>query len=208
MPVSADTYWLFSWYLPCSDRALALPGSPLPTDAPNLPLPSLYPYQESTYHGFFARSAGIYYREPLSQIASSKDLAGEPIAADTPEAPKPVLSWETGAGKSYLVPALEIPGFILLLNGYDRLAYPNEVEGGKKVYDSTLSTFWDHLVHGPWGFDQDTFDMNQFMHPYQGSIYPWIRAIGRPQLLGVVRLYLRGQFSLGDGRRDHVAFHQ
>ena len=35
------------------------------------------------------------------------------------------LSWETGAGKSYLIPALEIPAFLLLLNGYDRLAYPN-----------------------------------------------------------------------------------
>jgi len=34
------------------------------------------------------------------------------------------LSWETGTGKSYLIPALEIPAFILLLNGYDRLAYP------------------------------------------------------------------------------------
>ena len=42
------------------------------------------------------------------------------------------LSWETGAGKSYLIPALEIPAFLLLLNGYDRLAYPNDREGGKK----------------------------------------------------------------------------
>ena len=129
-----------------------------------------HPYQEYIYHGF-ARSAGQDYRESLSQIASSNGLAGEPIAAGAPEAPKPVLSWETGAGKSYLVPAIEIPGFILLLNGYDRFAYPNEVEGGGKVYNSNLSTFWDHVVHGPWGFDQDNFSMNQFMHPYQGSIY-------------------------------------
>ncbi|MGD1152144.1 MAG: DUF3943 domain-containing protein [Syntrophales bacterium] len=129
-----------------------------------------HPYQEYIYHGF-ARSAGQDYRESLSQIASSNGLAGEPIAAGAPEAPKPVLSWETGAGKSYLVPAIEIPGFILLLNGYDRFAYPNEVEGGKKVYDTNLSTFWDHVVHGPWGSDQDNFSMNQFKHPYQGSIY-------------------------------------
>lgn len=33
-----------------------------------------------------------------------------------PEVPKPVLNWETGASKRYLIPALEIPGFILLLN--------------------------------------------------------------------------------------------
>jgi hypothetical protein len=82
-----------------------------------------------------------------------------------------VLNWETGAGKSYLIPALEIPAFILLLNGFDRLAYPNDMENGKKVYDTNLSTFWDHVVHGPWGVDQDAFAMNQFAHPYQGSMY-------------------------------------
>ena len=129
-----------------------------------------HPYQESIYYGF-ARSDGLNYGESLSQIASDKGLAGEPIATGTPEAPKPVLSWETGAGKSYLVPALEIPGFILLLNGYDRFAYSNEVEGGKKVYDTNPSTFWDHVVHGPWGSDQDNFSTNQFKHPYQGSMY-------------------------------------
>ena len=47
-----------------------LAGEPASTGAPNLPLPALHPYQESIYHGFFARSAGIYYRESLSQIAS------------------------------------------------------------------------------------------------------------------------------------------
>ena len=81
------------------------------------------------------------------------------------------LSWETGAGKSYLIPALEIPAFILILNRYDRLAYPNDTEGGKKIYDTSLSTFRDHVVHGPWGVDEDAFAMNQFAHPYQGSIY-------------------------------------
>ena len=81
------------------------------------------------------------------------------------------LNWETGARKSHLIPALEIPAFILLLNGYDRLAYPEDVEGGKKVYDTNLSTFRDHVLHGHWGVDQDAFAMNQFGHPYQGSIY-------------------------------------
>ena len=88
-----------------------------------------------------------------------------------PEAPTPALNWDTGAGKSYLIPALEIPAFILALNGYNRLASPNEEEDGKKVYSVTLSTFRDHVVHGPWGFDQDAFKVNQLMHPYQGSMY-------------------------------------
>ncbi|MGA2333654.1 MAG: hypothetical protein ABSG75_18090 [Syntrophales bacterium] len=85
----------------------------------------------------------------LIMFGPSVCLAAKPIAAGVPEASKPFLPWETGAGKSYLVPALEIPGFILLLNGYDRFAYPNEVEGGKKVYDTNPSTFWDHVVRGP-----------------------------------------------------------
>jgi hypothetical protein len=82
------------------------------------------------------------------------------------------LSWETGTGKSYLIPALEIPAFLLLLNGFDRLAYPNSVEpSGEKTYNTNLSTFWDHLNHGPWVVDTDAFNVNQFMHPYQGSMY-------------------------------------
>ena len=149
---------------------VCLAEEPASTVAPDLPLPALHLYQESIYHEF-ARSDGLNYREPFSQIASAKGLAEEPIATGAPEAAKPVLSWETGAGKSYLVPALEIPGFILLLNGFDRFAYPNEVEGGKKVYNTDPSTFWDHVVHGPWGSDQDNFSTNQFKHPYQGSIY-------------------------------------
>ena len=82
----------------------------------------------------------------------------------------PVLNWDTGAGKSYLIPALEIPAFILALNGYNRLASPNDEQDGKKVYSVTLSTIKDNLTQG-WGFDQDDFKTNQLLHPYQGSVY-------------------------------------
>jgi hypothetical protein len=91
--------------------------------------------------------------------------------SDPVEAPISAQPWGTGAGKSYLIPALEIPAFLFLLNGFDRIAYPNAVEDGKKVYSTNLSTFWDHVTHGPWGVDQDAFAMNQFAHPYQGSMY-------------------------------------
>ncbi|MHB9098504.1 MAG: DUF3943 domain-containing protein [Syntrophales bacterium] len=97
---------------------------------------------------------------------------GKAQLKEKPEQTPRTLNWETGAGKSYLIPALEIPAFLLLLNGYDRLAYPNSVEpDGQKTYNSNLSTFWDHVVHGPWGVDTDAFNVNQFMHPYQGSMY-------------------------------------
>ena len=99
-------------------------------------------------------------------------MGGKAWSEEKPAQTAQPLSWETGAGKSYLIPALEIPAFILLLNGYDRLAYSNSVEpSGKKTYDTNLSTFWDHVVHGPWGVDTDAFNVNQFMHPYQGSMY-------------------------------------
>jgi hypothetical protein len=99
-------------------------------------------------------------------------MDGKAWLKENPEVPTSALSWETGTGKSYLIPALEIPAFLLLLNGYDRLAYPNSVEpSGKKTYDTNLSTFWDHVNHGPWVVDQDAFAVNQFGHPYQGSMY-------------------------------------
>ena len=79
--------------------SICLAGEPPFSDARNLPLPALHPYQEPIYHGF-ARSAGLNYREALSQIASDTGLVGEPNATGVPEASKPVLSWETGAGKS------------------------------------------------------------------------------------------------------------
>jgi hypothetical protein len=94
-------------------------------------------------------------------------------------APGTVHSWETGAGKSYLIPALEVPGFLVLLNGYDRLAYPNQTQDGKKVYSSSFSSTWDHLRHQDWVFDKDPFNVNQFAHPYQGAtMYGLARSSG------------------------------
>lgn len=102
----------------------------------------------------------------------NKSMDGKAGLKEKSEETRQTLSWETGAGKSYLIPALEIPAFILLLNGFDRIVYSNSVEpSGEKTYNTNLSTFWDHVVHGPWGVDTDSFAMNQFNHPYQGSIY-------------------------------------
>ncbi len=89
-----------------------------------------------------------------------------------PEPRKPVLSWETGSGKSYLIPAVEIPGFVLVANIFGRLALSaDKNEEGNPAYDTNLSTFWNHLVHGPWTIDTDDFRTNQLKHPYQGAIY-------------------------------------
>jgi hypothetical protein len=98
-------------------------------------------------------------------------MSREAWLESNPAKTRPALSWETGKGKSYLIPALEIPAFLFLLNSYDRRVYPNLMEDGKKVYSPTFTTTLDHTLHGPWVIDQDAFAMNQFNHPYGGTVY-------------------------------------
>jgi hypothetical protein len=84
----------------------------------------------------------------------------------------PAMSWKTGEGKSYVIPAFEIPVFLLLLNLYDRQTDPNATEpSGEKTYSTNWSTFRNHVLHGKWVIDRDSFAMNQFGHPYQGSVF-------------------------------------
>ena len=90
------------------------------------------------------------YTSALDVIESSDTVPNARIPANQeawlrfrPREPKPGLSWETGAGKSYIIPALEIPGFILVLNAFDRLVFRNYKQEGKRVYSSTPSTAWD-----------------------------------------------------------------
>jgi hypothetical protein len=72
--------------------------------------------------------------------------------------------WETGAGKSYAIPALEIGGFIVGLNQYNRHFIDSD------EYGTDIHTFWDNLWTVP-VYDKDPFSVNQLGHPYQGSIY-------------------------------------
>lgn len=67
------------------------------------------------------------------------------------------------ARKNYLVPALEIVGFDALLNLVDRQIYGADY----KVTAATIR----HNLKGSWVIDNDPFSINQFMHPYQGSMY-------------------------------------
>ncbi len=96
-----------------------------------------------------------------------KEAAWKPAPLNSLQA----RTWGTGEGKSYVIPALEIPAFLFLLNAYDRKVYPNLMEDGKHVYQANVSTFRDHVLHGPWVVDQDAFAMNQFNHPYGGTMY-------------------------------------
>src|SRR6185503_16260312 len=73
---------------------------------------------------------------------------------------------EGGAGeaRSFWVPAIEIPSFQFLLNRFDHYALDAD----------TYPAPWTNLhtnLHRSWVIDNDKFSTNQFLHPYQGSIY-------------------------------------
>jgi hypothetical protein len=87
-----------------------------------------------------------------------------PLASWYSDPTRPESLWGLGRAKSYLIPALDILGFQFLLNAYDR-RYDQE-----DSYGSDLSSI-DHNLHAGWVIDHDPFATNQFLHPYQGSIY-------------------------------------
>jgi hypothetical protein len=68
------------------------------------------------------------------------------------------------ADKSYFIPAIEIVGYEALLNQYDRHNVDHD------VYGTTNDSIHENLRHG-WVVDKDPFAMNQFGHPYSGSLY-------------------------------------
>ena len=76
------------------------------------------------------------------------------------------LNWETGAGRSYVIPAAEIIAYLFLLNQYDR-----HFTEPKDTYRTDGNTIWQHLTNSKWVLDNDQFSVNQFLHPYSGSIY-------------------------------------
>jgi hypothetical protein len=111
--------------------------------------------------------------------ATSSALADLPASVDLPtswaalandsvmrpsENPKPDFSSEIEARKSYVIPALEIVGFEVLLNQINRHS------GNGADYRSNLSTI-RHNLHHSWVVDSDPFKTNQLGHPYQGSMY-------------------------------------
>jgi hypothetical protein len=68
------------------------------------------------------------------------------------------------ANKSYVIPALDILAFQFLLNRRNRIYEPGH------DYDVTARTI-RHNLGTKWVIDNDPYSINQFLHPYQGSIY-------------------------------------
>ena len=95
------------------------------------------------------------------------DTAREAAPAPRPyETPPFALSWEVRPGRSYVIPALEIPAYLFLLNQYDR-----HFTAPEDLYRTNGSTFRKHVTDGKWVIDDDQFSVNQFLHPYSGTIY-------------------------------------
>jgi hypothetical protein len=74
------------------------------------------------------------------------------------------FSIDKNTNKSYLIPAVDVIGFDIILNQFNRHF------SGISDYDSNLSTI-RHNLHSSWDDDKDPFNINQLGHPYQGSIY-------------------------------------
>ena len=89
-----------------------------------------------------------------------------PIGPPAPEDAHQRLNWETRAGRSYIIPAGELIGYLVLLNQFDR----HFVEP-KDVYRTGAKSTWKNLTDSKWVVDTDPFATNQFLHPYGGSIY-------------------------------------
>jgi hypothetical protein len=106
--------------------------------------------------------SGPSLRIPKAMLAQTSEPAA-PASAKPASASLP----EFGARKSYSIPALEILGFDFLLNRYNKQFGGSS---GSSDYDVSLSSIRNNL-RGGWVTDNDPYQVNQFGHPYQGSMY-------------------------------------
>lgn len=99
-------------------------------------------------------------------VASATELSPGTDAYDVsaPSQQRNVSAWGTGDARSFLVPAVEIPIYDLLLNRFDH--YMED----EATYPSPIDNFQANL-HRSWAVDDDKFSTNQFLHPYQGTVY-------------------------------------
>jgi hypothetical protein len=88
--------------------------------------------------------------------------------------PRPQLDWGVGEGKSYLIPVVDILAFDVAVNLFNRYA------SDSPDYSVSFKS-WKNNLTGRWVYDSDTFSINQFGHPYQGS---WYHGFARSAGLG------------------------
>lgn len=112
--------------------------------------------------------AGVLGHVGIAEAQSSPPTLAVPpqttATAAEPPAPQPAPPVEKPVRKSFLIPALDIIGLDVLLNRFDYYA------SDKVVYGTTWASIRKNAT-GRWFADTDPFAMNQFYHPYQGSLY-------------------------------------
>lgn len=108
----------------------------------------------------------VFSQEPSSPEGATAPTQAVLIGPPAQEEGNESLSWEMRPGRSYLIPALEIPAYIFLLNMYDRhFTEPTD------EYRTNGNTIRTHLTDSRWVLDNDQFSVNQFLHPYGGTVY-------------------------------------
>ncbi len=104
---------------------------------------------------------GVALVHVAARTADADTRVPEEAASRTTTAP---LRLEIGDARSYAIPAYEILGFDFLLNRY------NNRFSGVSDYDVSFASLRRNLSGG-WTTDNDPYKINQFAHPYQGSMY-------------------------------------
>jgi len=95
------------------------------------------------------------------------------------ESVEPEEPWKKNAF-NYILPAFEIVGFEVLLNLFDRNAFPGQ---GYEVTAESIRT----NIHHHWVLDNDPFTINMLEHPYSGAIfYGFARSAGLSYELSIL----------------------
>lgn len=96
---------------------------------------------------------------PSAMAAAIASMGADDVPEESGALPRAIPAEE-----SYLIPAVEIVAFQVLLNAYDRRYVDHDIYG-------TNRTSIRRNLHRGWVVDDDPFRMNQFAHPYTGSLY-------------------------------------
>jgi hypothetical protein len=104
---------------------------------------------------------GCAARHASPHTPSSSSDPASVTALDTPPQPRE----EPPARKSALLPAIEIVGMDVLINLGSRV-----VTQDAALYQVTPATIRRNLRRA-WVVEDDPFEVNQFLHPYQGAMY-------------------------------------
>ena len=104
---------------------------------------------------------GPALRIPKALLAQTSETA-----APATVMPQANIFPEFGTRKSYAIPAMEIVGMDFLINRINKKI----VNSNDPTYDVTVGSIRRNFGSS-WVNDNDPYSVNQFAHPYQGSIY-------------------------------------